>query len=521
MPCVLLRTAISAALAVLVAGCAVPTFTMSQARDQASERAANAAHEFARAPRAQAGVRELNEPYIEFTRVAAPARRGDVNVRAASSPFGALVSEISRQAGYSLVLAESVDATRKVTVEFRDAQAEDAIRTTAFLAGYAAVVDRERRTVTIAETATYTFKLPAGVFSQLQAVYAAGGNATNSGTGASSGTGTAAPAGLPSLSGTGGTSGFGASSGAGGSSVQASFTISGREAVASQSIQRLITEVAGPNAQVVVTEMGFISVRANGQALRRVNDFLKRVAADAMTQVDIETAVVEVSLSNEFAYGIDWQKVLTRASGTTYAVAAGAADLLGANVSVTRTGASTNTIVQALNRFTHTQVVSQPRLFTMNNTPANFIQGTQVPYLGSVQQTQSAAVGGVPTTSGSVAFAIDGISFGVVPSVIDGKRVQISLMPVISTLGEAEQFDLGEGAKLKAYRQSNKQTFMRVMAESGQTLVLGGIRQAAQAADTSLARSTGSRGNATEVVILLRTTVVPAPDYDPLAGESL
>lgn len=94
-------------------------------------------------------------------------------------------------------------------------------------------------------------------------------------------------------------------------------------------------------------------------------------------------------------------------------------------------------------------------------------------------------------------------------------------MPVISTLGEAERFALGDSAMLTAYRQANKQTFMRVMAESGQTLVLGGIRQGSQMSDTSLARTTTSRNNATEVVILLRATVVPAPDYDPLAGESV
>src|SRR5690606_1409473 len=112
-----------------------------------------------------------NEPYLEFRRIDAPARRGDVNVKAASSPFAPLLSEIARQAGYSVVLAENVEAMRTVSVEFNHAQAEDAIRTTAFLAGYAAVVDRTRRTVTIAPEATYTFKLPSGVFGQLQAEY--------------------------------------------------------------------------------------------------------------------------------------------------------------------------------------------------------------------------------------------------------------------------------------------------------------------------------------------------------------
>jgi hypothetical protein len=508
-----------ALLAALAGGCAVPSLTLTQAEHRANDRVADLTQSIASRARTPAAVRELNEPYLEFKRVAATARRGDVNVKAASSPFGALLSEITRQAGYSLVLADSVDASRKVTVDFRNAQTEDAMRTTAFLAGYAAVIDRERRTVTVAETATYTFKLPAGVFSQLQAVYAAGGNATSASGGSSNSGGAGGSSGVSGgMPGSG--AGGGTSGGAGGASVQASFTISGRESIPNQSIQRLITDIAGTNAQVTVSEMGFISVRANGQALRRVNDFLKRVSIDAMTQVDIEAAVVEVSLANEFAYGIDWTRVLARAA-STYQVATSAAGAIADGLSITRTSANTTTIVQALNRFTNTQVVSQPRLFTMNNTPANFIQGTQVPYLGSIEQTQGGALGGAPTTSGSVAFAIDGISFGVVPSVIDGKHVQISLMPVISTLGEAERFALGDSAMLTAYRQANKQTFMRVMAESGQTLVLGGIRQGSQMSDTSLARTTTSRNNATEVVILLRATVVPAPDYDPLAGESV
>src|SRR5690606_27167521 len=116
------------------------------------------------------------------------------------------------------------------------AQVEDAIRTTAFLAGYAAVVDRTRRTVTIAPEATYTFKLPSGVFGQLQAEYEAGGNPSSAGSGSRAG------------------AGAGGSSGSG-SSVKSSFTITGRDGNTNQSVQRLIHDVAGPNAKVVVSEM--------------------------------------------------------------------------------------------------------------------------------------------------------------------------------------------------------------------------------------------------------------------------
>lgn len=166
-------------------------------------------------------------------------------------------------------------------------------------------------------------------------------------------------------------------------------------------------------------------------------------------------------------------------------------------------------------------MVSQPRLVAMTNTPANFIEGTQRPYLGSVEQTQSSGLGGAPTVSGNLSFVIDGLSFGVVPSVIDSKTIQITMMPVLSSVGDREDFDLGSGSRLSAYNQSTKQTFMRVMAESGRTLVLGGIRVGTAEDSTSVLTSVRNRNQAREIVVLLRANIIPAPEYNPLVGESI
>jgi MSHA biogenesis protein MshL len=509
------------ALGAVLAGCASPNLTYSAMESKSQERAASIVQAVVAKPNKPASVREINEAYVDFKRVDVARKRGDVTLRAAGTAFAPLMAEVARRSGYSIVFADNVDATKRVSVDFNQAFAEDVLRTTAFIAGYVAVIDKERRLITVADLATYTFKLPAAVFSTLQASYNVGGNSAGSSSGGSGG------------------------SSAGGATLQAQFSVTGKEGSASTTIQKLIADVAGGNAQVTVSEMGFLSVRANAQSLRRVHEFLKKLANDAMTQVDIEASIIEVGLSKDFQMGIQWGKVIQTATGisglssgagpsiggiTQNLASGGAAGdavnaLIGssanAGIGAFRLGASTASIITALQSFSDVKVVSQPRLFSMNNTPASFFDGTQIPYLGSVQQTAAATAGGSPTVSGTTSFAIDGISFSVVPSVVDKDRVQITLIPVLSTVGTFDKFQLGTGTVLTVPRQSNKQTYMRVLAESGKTLVIGGIRSGTDTKDTSLAVSTGAKSTTKEVVILLRATVVPAPDYDPVVAESI
>ena len=506
-----------------LAGCAVPSLTTDQATSVTSSRATQAIQEFQKSAPV-AAVREIDGPRLDFTKTDAPRIRGDVNINAKAAPFAPLLSELAKKAGYSVAFGDMVDLNRKVTIDYTNAMTEDAIRTTAFLAGYAAVLDKQNRTIYISDVATYTFRLPAGVFSALQAQYNVGGNPANAGS-------------------SGGGAGGGGGGGGGGTSLKAEFNISGREGSNGAGLSKYLQDLAGKNSEVIVTDNGIISVRANAQALKRVHSFMKSYALDAMTQVEIEASVVEVALTNEFSVGIQWGKVMQTASGaargtllggtgglTQAAQAALAQDPLGAVTAVAnqmgstpmgsfRVGASSASIINALAQFTEVNVVSQPRLLSMNNVPATFFDGTQLPYMGSIQQTQGAGTNSQPTVTGTVAFAIDGVSFSAIPSVVDKGTVQITLIPVLSSVQGFSEFLNGQ---LTAPRQANKQTFMRVLAESNKTLVLGGIRYSADTKDTSLATSTGKKSTAKEIVILLRTNVVAPPaDFDPIVSESL
>lgn len=509
-------TAVSLAAAALV-GCASPSATehmSSQVQTRSS--AAQAAFEAQARPRA--AVREIAGASSDFRTTGRAKPRGDVTLKAAATPFGAVFSELGKRAGFSVAFADGVDVQRRITVDFNQATPEDALRMTAFLAGYVVVLDRTQQTAMVAEVGTYTFKLPGAVFSQLQASYNVGGNPANSSSGGGSGGGSA-----------------------GGTSLRAEFSVQGRDGTSPDSLTQFLTSLAGRSSEVVVASTGHISVRGNAQSLRRVHEFLRKYAQEAMTQVEIEASVVEVSLERDFRMGIQWSRVIDRATGGVKGGIIGgsqAGGLMGAltsgdataltaglataatqpGLSAFRVTNSSASLVEALAEFTDVNIVSQPRLLSLNNMPATFFDGQQLPYLGSMEQTPSSTAGGQPTVSGSVAFAIDGISFSAVPSVVTQDTVQITLIPVLSNVSSFETF---LGGQLTAPVQGNKQSYMRVLADSGKTLILGGIRYKKSTGTTSAPASVSSSGGAKEVVILLRANVLQAPAYDPVVSETL
>jgi MSHA biogenesis protein MshL len=517
------RLILAAAIASTLAGCATPFATQHQASTIAASRADDAIKEFEQQGR-KGVVREVTGPSVDFQRTAAPVKRGDIFIKAAGAPFAPLVTELAKQSGYSVAFGDVVDPMRKVTVDFNGAFTEDAVRTTAFLAGYAAVFDRDAHVIYISDVATYNYHMPTAAFQSLQAQYSVGGNPANS-----------------TSSGSGGSSG-GSGGSSGGTTLKADFTITGQEGTNGKGLEKFLKDLAGQNATVLVNDQGTVSVRGNAQALRRVNDFLKGFTHDAMTQVEIEASVIEVSLTNDFNLGIQWGKVLNGASKGFFAggsniatatVAAAGGDtstLIGQAAAAAagsggiggyRTTASSAAIINALMQYTDVKVVSQPKLVALNNNPATFFDGTQIPYVGQIQQTANSSTGSTtanPTVSGSVSFAIDGVSFSAVPSVVNKSSVQITLMPVLSSVGAFSTFLNGQ---LTAPTQANKQTYMRVLAENGKTLILGGIRYNKDTKDTSYGASTSRNSTSKEVVILLRANVVPPSDDDITMNESL
>ena len=519
-------------MASLLSGCA----------NSFSQRRADAAGEsrrlVAQALEASTDVRpvltERAEEPIRVRAVVATPESGDVSVAASGVPFGALLTNLARDHQYSVLFMEGVQVNRLVTVNLRDLSAEAAMRRLALAAGFALVVDRTGRTVTVTDVASYTFRLPLHVMQRLVAQYSVGGSPTVQGGGSAA-----------SISGGAGGVGGGAQPGAAqgassaASGLQAQFTVTGRFQTDAAGLAQFLRELAGANAEVqVMHEMGFITVRSNGAALARVSQFLNRFSAVAMRRVDIEASIVEVTLTDEFRYGIDWTRVL---SGST----SGSVSLLGTSaittpafspaVSANVTRGSISVVLRALQQYTNVRVISQPRVLAMNNTPSVIFDGQQLPYVPTVASTIVAgAGGGTTTTSAAAAFAVDGVTLSLQPDILSDNEVQLTIVPVLNRVQEFQTFEVGTGSRVTAPVQRTNQSLMQVVALSGNTLILGGIRSSVGdetragvpgLVDIPVAGDVLNRRNqrtvAREVVLLLRATVIPGGAYDALFSEAL
>ena len=190
-------------------------------------------------------------------------------------------------------------------------------------------------------------------------------------------------------------------------------------------------------------------------------------------------------------------------------------------------------MIKALEQYTRVEVLSQPRLIALNHSPAIIHDGTQVPYLGTVASTVT-GVAGTTSNSGTVSFALDGVSLAFRPDILDQQLVQLSVIPILSTVSDFQSFDLGNGASLSVPRQPVRQAHLQVIVESGKTVIVGGTRAVNDNGTTSgvpgtadlpfvgrLLNGYDDGRSRKELVLLIHANIVPARPYRVLVGESL
>lgn len=491
--------AAAVAVACLASGCASYDFGSKTQSDVTRARArqlqGEAVRDMAAVP--PSGVVERAGSYSSFKTVKGAARTGSVDLHSAGAPFGPLLHETAKNAGYSAVFTDGVDINRRVTASFNKAQPKDVMRRLALLAGYAVAIDDKTRTISVATEAVHTFKLPASVFQKLESSYKVGS------------------------SGTGGKGASGEKTAKVSSIADSSFEVSGKTGVTGEGLIKHIQGVAGSNADVQVSDSGFITVRANGSALERIREFLTEAANDAMMQADIQAVILDVALGDEFAVGLDWSRILKGgdlALGIQGAGKVGTPSLNGAF-----TTADLSTVVKALRDVTDVTVISRPRVVTVNNTGGIFFDSTSLPYLGDVKSTPTSngSGGSVNQVTGELSFTEDGVFLSVVPSIVDKNQVMLKLVPKQQIFKQFDRFSLGEGQpELVGAQTQTKSSFMEVLALNGKTMILGGL----SASTTSKANGIGSVNrtkNTTETVMLVRANIFSKTDYDPLVRESL
>lgn len=188
-------------------------------------------------------------------------------------------------------------------------------------------------------------------------------------------------------------------------------------------------------------------------------------------QILIEASIVEVTLTDETKYGLQWyfegglgnggwKGVGVLGTSTTGAIATG--QQAGFSYSVTNPLGAVRAVLNAMAEKQLVNVISSPSVMVLDNQTASIQVGDQQPIRSSTTLTD----GGVSTSS--IQYKDTGVLLSVTPSVNAGSLITMQINQSISDVGA---IDSATGQRAFLQRQITS----KVAVRSGETIVLGGL----------------------------------------------
>ena len=234
---------------------------------------------------------------------------------------------------------------------------------------------------------------------------------------------------------------------------------------------------------MVSPSIGSVTVRDRADRIDLIASLMDGINRNLSAQVLIRVRILEVTLSKEFQYGIDWTAVMARADGTfTLSTVAGLptptlggtpASLLFQITNPSSKMNGSSALIQALGSQGDVAVVTQPDVIALNNRVSEVKLQNQTSYLQSVTVTTTANVGS--QSSLTPGLVIDGFSMYLLPRIV-GERVVLAVSSNISTLEGITSVTSG-GSTIQTPELNTKEMYQNAVMSSGETLVLTGFRQ--------------------------------------------
>jgi MSHA biogenesis protein MshL len=330
------------------------------------------------------------------------------------------------------------------------------------------------------------------------------------------------------------------------------------------SLEKTVTSIIGgqtENRSVMITpQAGMVVVTAMPHELSAVRNFLERSELSIKRQVILEAKIIEVRLHEGFEAGVNWGAISgqlgyahstglgpkdvsvqqslsldsnynslggSRTASESYQI--GADNLFSSVIQVT----DITKVLSLLERQGNVQVLSSPRVSTVNNQKAMIRVGSDEYFVTGISSNQTYSAAATTSTPNiELSSFFSGISLDVTPQISERGEVILHIHPVVSEVQDQQKvFTVGNEAfalplALRGVRESDS----IVKAASGQVIVLGGLMTESSSNETgkrpilgdipvlnSLFKTKNRSKSKTELVILLRPIVVD----DNTWGEQL
>ena len=237
---------------------------------------------------------------------------------------------------------------------------------------------------------------------------------------------------------------------------------------------------------IVSAETGLLTARATQAQHLLIQEYLDRLVTSAQRQVLIEATVVEVELSDDYQFGVDWSVLADNGTGLSISQ-----ELLGSNLSsppvftvdylTNKSWGSIASSVKMLQEFGNVKVLSSPKIMAINNQTALLKVVENVVYFTLEADTVTNQINSQTTFTSTPHTVPVGFVMSVTPQISREEAVTLNVRPTISRVtGFVNDPNpalalAGVTSQIPQIQVREMESVLRV--RSGQIAVLGGLIQ--------------------------------------------
>lgn len=249
---------------------------------------------------------------------------------------------------------------------------------------------------------------------------------------------------------------------------------------------RAYAQQRGGRILIIDPRSGTVLIEAPQRVIEDVDDFLRLMESSMKRQVLIEARLMQVSLSDQFVFGLDLDyqasgiqgilaPLITPAPGTPDAP--NLTQRLGGGTGAFRIGVTDDDftlLLDTLKQIGKVDLLSSPKIATLNNQVAEITVVTEEVFYTTTPGTVVVGQSGIPIVT-EPTFSPDrfsvGIHLAVLPQISEDNHVTMRIVPSITSLVRIETSPSGDTQPVL----DRKELTSIIRVQSGETVVMGGL----------------------------------------------
>lgn len=294
------------------------------------------------------------------------------------------------------------------------------------------------------------------------------------------------------------------------------------------------------NKVLIDRDASVVTVAGTKRQLNEISRYLTIIQDRMHKQVMIDAYILELTYNDDNSTGVDWSNFQISLDPQAYF-----ADALNASQSYGWSFAANfdpSAVIKFLNTYGDVDVISNPKVLTLNNQPAVINVGNQLSYLyqsGDISATDSGSLSS--SSEYNLGSMFVGITLNIIPEITENNEILMRINPVTSDLINEDELTKSTSSSSSSSTTRNmppdtkiKQMSSIVKVRDGQKVLIGGLIEKKKENDSSKVpllgdlpiigkafSHTGTTIKKTELFILLAPKLIKNTEFPTLDNKIL